>query len=57
MKNNKSNLRFLLALGSRKVVVLENSDRLNIYSDAKETEPREKSRVSVERITSAVLSR
>lgn len=49
-----SNLRFLLALGNKKVVVLKDHDTLNIYSDNRLTSAR--SRVSVERLAEAVAS-
>lgn len=55
MMKNKQNLRFLLALGDRKVVVLQDEQELSVYSDTPTT--RGAGRVSVERITSAVTAR
>lgn len=51
----KTNLRFLLALGSRKVVVLENEQQLSVYSDTSHS--RKSDRVNAERIGHAVTAR
>lgn len=55
MKQTKTNLRFLLALGNRKVVVLEDEQQLSVYSDASKS--RESNRVNAERIGQAVTAR
>lgn len=55
MTNKKTNLRFLLALGNKKVVVLKEADTLSVYSDNRPAGP--KNRLSVERLTDAVSSR
>ena len=47
---NKSNLRFLLALGNQKVVVLEQAQNLHIYADKKNT----RANVSLERLSSVM---
>lgn len=48
--NTKSNLRFFLALGGQKVVVLQDQQHMQIYADKKPV----RGNVSVERM-SAVL--
>ena len=50
---NKINLRFLLALGNQKVVVLGENHDLTVYSD----KPTEKQRVSSGRIATGILTR
>ncbi len=47
----KPNLRFLLALGSQKVVVMQQEDQMHIYGS------KAARNVSVERISQAVLSK
>ena len=46
-----SNLRFLLALGGQKIIVLERENNLHIYTDKRAT----RANVSVERL-SAVMA-
>lgn len=48
----KSNLRFLLALGNKKVIVLKNAESVNIYSNCNPLQ--EKNRVAIERISNAI---
>lgn len=48
------NLRFLLALGNKKVVVLKEKDSFSVYSD--KTTEKSKNSVSLERLTDAVSS-
>lgn len=48
----KTNLRFLLALGNKKVIVLKDAETLSVYSDV--SAEAEKHRLAVERISSAV---
>ncbi len=50
-----NNLRFLLALGNKKVVVLKDQDTLNVYSDNRPASS--KNRLSVERLAEAVANR
>ena len=49
-----SNLRFLLALKNKKVVVLKDQNSLNVYSDNR---PATKNRLSIERLAEAVANR
>lgn len=51
----KSNLRFLLALGNKKVIVLKDDNDLSIYTDCPPDQ--EKHRLAVERIGSAVAAK
>lgn len=51
----KTNLRFLLALGNHKLVVVENQQEVSVYTNAHPTH--EKNRVDAERIGQAVLAR
>lgn len=51
--NKKTSLRFLLALGNTKVVVLQEQDALQVYADGKSNS--QKHAVAAERI-SEVLS-
>ncbi len=50
-----NNLRFLLALGNKKVVVVEEQDKMNVYSDNRPSGS--KNRLSVERLAEAVSNR
>lgn len=52
MKNNPS-LRFLLALGGQKVIVMQDDENTHVYSDA----GRCRCNVSVERISNAVTAK
>lgn len=52
---NQTNLRFLLALGNTKIVVLKDHDDLQVYSN--HTEKRHKNTVAAERLTEALTLR
>ena len=59
---NQTNLRFLLALGNTKIVVLKDHDDLQVYSNHtekrhKHTEKRHKNTVAAERLTEALTLR
>lgn len=49
---NQTNLRFLLALGNTKIVVLKEQDDLQVYSNHNERHP--KNTVAAERLTEAL---
>ncbi len=49
---NQTNLRFLLALGNTKIVVLKDHEDLQVYSN--HTEKRQKNTVAAERLTEAL---
>jgi len=50
--NKKTSLRFLLALGNTKVVVLKDRDELQVYADGKSKS--QKHAVAAERISEAL---
>ncbi len=50
----KTNLRFLLALGNKKVVVMQNENDLHIYSDSR---PCRQPGLSLQRISEAVSAK
>lgn len=52
---NQTNLRFLLALGNTKIVVLKDQDNLHIYSN--QPDKRQKKTVAAERLTEALTPR
>ncbi len=52
---NQTNLRFLLALGNTKIVVLEDQENLHIYSN--KTDKNQKTAVAAERLTEALTLR
>lgn len=54
MTNKNSNLRFLLALGGKKVVVMQQRDNLQVYSDSHSCRTDE---VTLQRISEAVSAR
>ncbi len=51
MKTN-SNLRFLLALGNQKVIIMQEAESLRVYGT-----PRQRANISVSRLSDAVASR
>ena len=52
---NKTNLRFLLALGNTKIVVLKDKDDLHVYTNS--PNKRLKNTVAAERLTAALSVR
>ena len=53
MMNKTNNLRFLLALGSKKVVVMQGQEDLQVYTDQSPSH----GRLFVERISNALAAR
>lgn len=53
MKNASGTLRFLLALGGKKVVVMQEEEALHVYSDQRPC----RNSISVERISNALTAR
>lgn len=54
MTTKPTNLRFLLSLGSTKMVVLQDEEDVHIYSNQVENVSRKKSAITVEHISEAI---
>lgn len=52
---NQTNLRFLLALGNTKIVVLKDQDELHVYANS--ADKHQKHAVAAERLTEALSVR
>ncbi len=53
----KPNLRFLLSLGSTKMVVLQDEDDLHVYTNKPSTKSRQKGIVAPEHVTEALVGK
>lgn len=57
MSAKPTNLRFLLALGNTKIVVLQDESDLHIYSKTHAKSPRNKAAIVPEHVAEALISK
>jgi len=56
MAPKSTNLRFLLALGSTKIVVLQDENDLHVYSKAQDKTSHQKTAITPEHVAEALIS-